>query len=252
MLLIKNDPEVQRALAAGRRALRADLRRRRAEATLPRAGQRRQAVAAPAGGDAVRPGRHVEPLQARELSQWRGARREGDGRRSPAATIRGRGLDAFTSHGNGMPLNWHNQGADAGLYDNGDIHAVRILAMEPTTDRKRRRTSGRLFHSHASERLRILGEIPRAQVRSGRRQAAARSRRQSRHQLPGQDSGRRGVHVSDARQARHGAEHGADLASASARRDSRTTAAAATPTARSRRDFALTRGREARLSRSGI
>lgn len=26
-----------------------------------------------------------------------------------------RGLDAFTSHGNGMPLNWHNQGGDAGL-----------------------------------------------------------------------------------------------------------------------------------------
>ena len=48
-----------------------------------------------------------------------------------------KGLDAFTSHGNGMPLNWHNQGADAGLYTNDDIHAVRILAMEPTTDRNR-------------------------------------------------------------------------------------------------------------------
>ena len=46
-----------------------------------------------------------------------------------------KGLDAFTSHGNGMPLNWHNQGADAGLYSNDEIHAVRILAMEPTTDR---------------------------------------------------------------------------------------------------------------------
>ncbi len=71
-----------------------------------------------------------------------------------------RGLDALTSHGNGMPLNWHNQGADAGLYDNADIHAVRILAMEPTTDRHRGPRSGRLFHSHAQERLRILGEIP--------------------------------------------------------------------------------------------
>lgn len=69
-------------------------------------------------------------------------------------------LDAFTSHGNGMPLNWHNQGADAGLYSNDEIHAVRILAMEPTTDRHRRANSGRLFHSHAMERLRILGEIP--------------------------------------------------------------------------------------------
>jgi hypothetical protein len=71
-----------------------------------------------------------------------------------------RGLDAFTSHGNGMPLNWHNQGADAGLYTNDDIHAVRILVMEPTTDRHRGEKSGRLFYSHARERLRILGEIP--------------------------------------------------------------------------------------------
>jgi hypothetical protein len=71
-----------------------------------------------------------------------------------------RGLDAFTSHGNGMPLNWHNQGADAGLYTNDDIHAVRILAMEPTSDRNRGPKSGRLFYTHAKERLRILGEIP--------------------------------------------------------------------------------------------
>lgn len=71
-----------------------------------------------------------------------------------------RGLDAFTSHGNGMPLNWHNQGADAGLYSNDDIHAVRILAMEPTTDRQRGAETGRRFHNHATERLRILGEVP--------------------------------------------------------------------------------------------
>jgi len=71
-----------------------------------------------------------------------------------------RGIDPFTSHGNGMPLSWHNQGADAGLYANSEIHAVRILAMEPTTDRHRGDKSGRLFHSHAMERLRILGEIP--------------------------------------------------------------------------------------------
>lgn len=71
-----------------------------------------------------------------------------------------KGLDAFTSHGNGMPLNWHNQGGDAGLYSNEDIHAIRILVQEPTTDRNRGPKSGRLFHSHAMERLRILGEIP--------------------------------------------------------------------------------------------
>lgn len=71
-----------------------------------------------------------------------------------------KGLDAFTSHGNGMPLNWHNQGADAGLYDNAEIHAVRILAMEPTTDRRSGPNSGNKFYSHAHERLRVLGEIP--------------------------------------------------------------------------------------------
>jgi hypothetical protein len=70
-----------------------------------------------------------------------------------------KGLDPFTTHGNGPPLNWHNQGADAGLYSNDDIHAVRILAMEPTTDRKGA-NSGRRYYNHAGERLRVLGEIP--------------------------------------------------------------------------------------------
>jgi hypothetical protein len=70
-----------------------------------------------------------------------------------------KGLDAFTSHGNGPSLNWHNQGADAGLYSNEDIHAVRILAMETTTDRKGA-NAGRRFYNHAHERLRVLGEIP--------------------------------------------------------------------------------------------
>jgi hypothetical protein len=71
-----------------------------------------------------------------------------------------KGIDAFTSHGNGVPLNFHNQGGDVGLYDNSDIHAIRILAMEPTTDRQRGANSGRHFYNHANERLRILGEIP--------------------------------------------------------------------------------------------
>ncbi len=70
-----------------------------------------------------------------------------------------KGLGAFTSHGNGMPLNWHNQGAETALYTNDDIHAVRILVMEPTTDRKGA-VAGRHFYNHATERLRILGEIP--------------------------------------------------------------------------------------------
>jgi hypothetical protein len=78
-----------------------------------------------------------------------------------------RGLDAFTSNGNGMPLNWHNQGGDAGLYANSEIHALRILVMEPTTDRKDGPKSGRRFYNHASERLRILGEIPVRKFESG-------------------------------------------------------------------------------------
>jgi len=51
--------------------------------------------------------------------------------------------------------NWDGQGADAGLYENADIHAVRILAMEPAS----LGVSGR-FSNLANERLRILGEIP--------------------------------------------------------------------------------------------
>jgi hypothetical protein len=69
-------------------------------------------------------------------------------------------LDPFNTTEDGVSLNWFNQGADAGRYSNDEIHAVRILAMEPTTDRNRGPHSGRTFRSHASERLRILGEIP--------------------------------------------------------------------------------------------
>src|SRR5262245_45407583 len=51
--------------------------------------------------------------------------------------------------------NWDGQGADAGLYANSEIHAVRILAMEPPSIP----VAGK-FQNHAGERLRILGEIP--------------------------------------------------------------------------------------------
>jgi hypothetical protein len=79
-----------------------------------------------------------------------------------------RGLDAFTSHGNGMPINWHNQGGDAGLYGNDEIHAIRVLVMEPTSDRREGPKSGRRFYNHASERLRILGEIPVRKFQGGK------------------------------------------------------------------------------------
>lgn len=77
------------------------------------------------------------------------------------------GLDAFTSHGNQMPLNWNNQGADVGLYTDDDVHAVRILIQEPTTDRQRGENHGLGFYNHATERYRILGEIPLRKFRDG-------------------------------------------------------------------------------------
>jgi hypothetical protein len=70
------------------------------------------------------------------------------------------GLDPFNTSENGASLNWVNQGADAGKYSNSDIHAIRLLVLEPTTDRNRGPKSGRLFYSHAQERMRVLGEIP--------------------------------------------------------------------------------------------
>ena len=69
------------------------------------------------------------------------------------------GLELFNSSDEST-MNWMNQGAEAGLYGNEEIHAVRILAMEPTTDRNRGPKSGKLFYNLAKERLRILGEIP--------------------------------------------------------------------------------------------
>ncbi|MBI3824332.1 MAG: hypothetical protein HY289_16830, partial [Planctomycetes bacterium] len=78
------------------------------------------------------------------------------------------GLDPFNTSENGASMNWVNQGADAGKYSNDDIHAVRILVMEPTTDRQQGFKSGRRFFSHAQERLRILGEIPLRHFKDGK------------------------------------------------------------------------------------
>lgn len=57
--------------------------------------------------------------------------------------------------------NWGLQGSDAGIYDNSEIHAIRIVAQEPRSDIQGRGRGGRpLYGSHGLERLRILGEIP--------------------------------------------------------------------------------------------
>ncbi|MBI3823612.1 MAG: hypothetical protein HY289_13160 [Planctomycetes bacterium] len=50
---------------------------------------------------------------------------------------------------------WVDQGADAGIYENSEIHAIRIVLQEPNVREDQWR-----FFSHAHERMRILGEIP--------------------------------------------------------------------------------------------
>jgi hypothetical protein len=74
------------------------------------------------------------------------------------------GLDPFNTSQNEAITNWGSQGADAGLYANSDIYAVRILAMEPTSHSGRGpgidNSRVRGYYNHASERLRILGEVP--------------------------------------------------------------------------------------------
>ncbi len=54
---------------------------------------------------------------------------------------------------------WIHQGPDAGLYADEDIWAIRLLALFPATDR-RYPNDGPRFSNHASERMRILSEIP--------------------------------------------------------------------------------------------
>lgn len=70
------------------------------------------------------------------------------------------GLDVFNTSENGQSSNWGWQGADAGLYDNADIWAVRLLALEPNTHRSYGPNSGQHYYNHVNERMRILGEIP--------------------------------------------------------------------------------------------
>lgn len=81
------------------------------------------------------------------------------------------GLDPFNTDENGASTNWESQGADDGLYANSDIHAVRILMMEPSSDISydtdgygHTRTG---FTNVATERLRILGEFPLRKFDSG-------------------------------------------------------------------------------------
>ncbi len=67
-------------------------------------------------------------------------------------------VDRTGRRGHDTSHNWSVQGADAGLYKNDDIHAIRLLMLEPTTES--RPPGGRTYYNHAHERMRILGEIP--------------------------------------------------------------------------------------------
>jgi len=77
------------------------------------------------------------------------------------------GLDAFNTGENGQSSNWVTQGSDAGKYSNADIWALRIVGMEPNTHRSYGPNEGQKFHSHANERMRVLGEIPLRKTQPG-------------------------------------------------------------------------------------
>ena len=70
--------------------------------------------------------------------------------------FQGLGTLAYT----GIAGNWFVQGADTCRYENSDIHAIRILVTEPTTNPRYTDKGKRLWWNVAQERLRILGEIP--------------------------------------------------------------------------------------------
>ena len=71
-------------------------------------------------------------------------------------------------HGLVFGHNWRVQGSDAGLYKNDDIHAIRIVLLEPNTVREGGDGSGTRFYNHAHERMRILGEFPVRHFQDGK------------------------------------------------------------------------------------
>lgn len=75
--------------------------------------------------------------------------------------------EGYKEHGrlqnfSGSRWNWRGQGADAGRYDNSDIHAIRIVTFEPNAESRYKgsRYGYPAYSNHVMERLRILGEIP--------------------------------------------------------------------------------------------
>lgn len=68
----------------------------------------------------------------------------------------------------GFGGNWFDQGAETSKYDNKEIHAIRILVTEPTTDPALTGLSQRRWWNASNERLRILGEIPVRKFQGGK------------------------------------------------------------------------------------
>jgi hydrazine synthase alpha subunit-like protein len=71
-------------------------------------------------------------------------------------------------HGLIFGHNWRVQGADAGAYQNDDIHAIRIVILEPSTAREGGVNRGPRYFNHAHERMRILGEFPVRHFQNGK------------------------------------------------------------------------------------
>lgn len=65
------------------------------------------------------------------------ARRFSRGRVSPGVAVREPGdrPERDNTMENDSSSNWNWQGADAGLFENADIWAIRIVGMEPNTHR---------------------------------------------------------------------------------------------------------------------
>ncbi|HEY7313135.1 MAG TPA: hypothetical protein VH643_27550 [Gemmataceae bacterium] len=150
MLLIKNDPKYHeqwpRALVPYKRIYGVDEPRRLA----PIANNGKQSPHLPEGTPFGLVG--TSSLYKRESYPY-GVVRPGSVTASFAAE-----KDPTGYRGHDNSFNWTVQGSDAGLYGNDEIHAVRILVLDPTSDIRPK--GGRNYYNHAKERMRILGEIP--------------------------------------------------------------------------------------------
>ena len=160
MLLIKNDPELQRAMAARPGALQAHLRRRRAEAARRRwRNDGKLSPHLPEGTPFGLVG--TSSLYKRE-SYPNGVRAAGKRDRDFAG-----GTDRPASRTStrstprsGVSLQLGQPGRRRRpLRQRATSTPSASWSMEPTTDRHRAQ-AGPTFRSHANERLRILGEIP--------------------------------------------------------------------------------------------